>query len=419
MLHSPIAPGARILCRDAEWLVKSISRSTDGGRVIEAIGVSEFIRGRKAKFIEELETDLEVLAPERTELVADISHGYIHSLLFIESHLRQTAPEDHRIYVGQQAAMDVMNYQLYPAYKSLSAPRQRILIADAVGLGKTLECGILVSELIRRDRGKRILVVTNKSMMVQFQTELWVRFTIPLVRLDSTTIQRIRLQVPGNHNPFHYYDRSIISIDTLKQDREYRVYLEQAHWDIIIIDEAHNVAKRGQGASQRAKLAELLAHRSDTLILLSATPHDGRPESFASLMNMLDPTAIADESNYTKEDIRDLYVRRFKKDVLADLRQHIPERQVESVEAQASPMEERVFSLLANLQLVGIDGRKAGGQLFKTTLLKSFLSSPFACLETVKNRLKRVQDVETNPDIAILFDFLRKMVLINLREIKF
>ena len=287
MLDSPIAPGARILCRDAEWLVKSISRSTDGGRVIEAIGVSEFIRGRKAKFIEELETDLEVLAPERTELVADTSHGYIHSLLFIESHLRQTAPEDHRIYVGQQAAMDVMNYQLYPAYKSLSAPRQRILIADAVGLGKTLECGILVSELIRRDRGKRILVVTNKSMMVQFQTELWVRFTIPLVRLDSTTIQRIRLQVPGNHNPFHYYDRSIISIDTLKQDREYRVYLEQAHWDIIIIDEAHNVAKRGQGASQRAKLAELLAHRSDTLILLSATPHDGRPESFASLMNML------------------------------------------------------------------------------------------------------------------------------------
>jgi ERCC4-related helicase len=339
-----------------------------------------------------------VLAPERTELVADTSHGYIHSLLFIESHLRQTAPEDHRIYVGQQAAMDVMNYQLYPAYKSLSAPRQRILIADAVGLGKTLECGILVSELIRRDRGKRILVVTNKSMMVQFQTELWVRFTIPLVRLDSTTIQRIRLQVPGNHNPFHYYDRSIISIDTLKQDREYRVYLEQAHWDIIIIDEAHNVAKRGQGASQRAKLAELLAHRSDTLILLSATPHDGRPESFASLMNMLDPTAIADESNYTKEDIRDLYVRRFKKDVLADLRQHIPERQVESVEAQASPMEERVFSLLANLQLAGIDGRKTGGQLFKTTLLKSFLSSPFACLETVKNRLKRVEDVETNPD---------------------
>lgn len=92
-----------------------------------------------------------------------------------------------------------------------------------------------------------------------------------------------------NHNPFHYYDRAIISIDTLKQDREYRSYLEQAYWDIIIIDEAHNVARRGkgQGASQRAKLAERLSTRSDTLILLSATPHDGRPESFASLMTGL------------------------------------------------------------------------------------------------------------------------------------
>ncbi len=78
-------------------------------------------------------------------------------------------PEDGKIYAGQQAAMDVMDYQLYPAYKSLAAPRQRILIADAVGLGKTLECGVLVSELMRPDRGKRILVVTSKSMMGNFR----------------------------------------------------------------------------------------------------------------------------------------------------------------------------------------------------------------------------------------------------------
>jgi hypothetical protein len=106
-IQSSIAPGARILCRDAEWLVKSTSSSTDGGRVIEAIGVSEFIRGRSVKFIEELETDLEVLQPGYTNLVADRSGGYVHSLMFIESHLRQTVPEDGKIYVGQQAAMDV------------------------------------------------------------------------------------------------------------------------------------------------------------------------------------------------------------------------------------------------------------------------------------------------------------------------
>ena len=122
---SNIAAGARILCRDAEWLVKSTFTSSDGGRVIEAIGVSEFIRGRKAKFIEELENDLKILAPEETELVADQSSGYIHSLLFLEASLRQSTPDDRRIYVGQQAAMDVMDYQLWPAAKALQTLRQR------------------------------------------------------------------------------------------------------------------------------------------------------------------------------------------------------------------------------------------------------------------------------------------------------
>ncbi|HEY9619825.1 MAG TPA: DEAD/DEAH box helicase [Crinalium sp.] len=400
-----IAPGARILCRDAEWLVKSTAQSSDGGRVIEAVGVSEFIRGRTARFIEQLEDDLQVLRPEETELITDTSSGYLNSLLFIESQLRQTVPDDDRIYQGHQAAMDVMGYQLLPARKALQMPRQRILIADAVGLGKTLECGILVTELMRRGRGRRILVVTTKSMMVQFQKEFWLRFTIPLVRLDSVQLQRIRTRIPGNHNPFHYYDRTIISIDTLKQDREYRSYLEQAYWDIIVIDEAHNVARRGkgQGASQRAKLAERLSTRSDTLILLSATPHDGRPGSFASLMNMLDPTAIANPDNYTKDDIRDLYVRRFKKDVLQDLRQNVPERNVESVEAQASTAEEQVFEILNELKLTSIDNHRKAGQLFKTTLLKAMLSSPAACLETVTNRLNRLKKQEADsPDVAEL-----------------
>ncbi|MGB6015300.1 MAG: DEAD/DEAH box helicase [Nodosilinea sp.] len=391
-----IAPGARILCRDAEWLVKSTDIASDGGRVIEAIGVSEFIQGKTARFIEELEDDIQVLRPEETQLINDSSSGYAHSLLFLEAHLKQTAPDDPRLYQGQRAAMDILEYQLWPAYKALSMPRQRILIADAVGLGKTLECGILVSELIRRGRGRRILVVTTKAMMVQFQKEFWSRFTIPLVRLDSTTIQRIRTRIPGNHNPFHYYDRAIISVDTLKQDREYRSYLEAAHWDIIIIDEAHNVAKRGRGqsASKRAKLADRLATRSDTLILLSATPHDGRAESFASLMNMLDATAIANEADYTQDDIRDLYVRRFKKDVLKDLKQHVPERNVLPVEAQASPAEERVFERLNGLKFERIDNRRTATQLFKTTLLKSMLSSPAACLETVNNRIKRLEKQE-------------------------
>ena len=105
----------------------------------------------------------------------------------------------------------------------------------------------------------------------------------------------------------------IVSVDTLKNDRAYRFYLDNANWDIIVIDECQHVAERARGAqkSQRAKLTERLATRSETLILLSATPQDGKPESFASLMNMLDPTAIANPSADAKDDIKDLYIRRF------------------------------------------------------------------------------------------------------------
>ena len=316
-------PGARVIVRDAEWIVRRVDHAPGGFQLV-CDGVSELVRGREAVFLTALEPAIQVLDPAETKLVADTSAQFTDSLLYMESQLRQSVPNDDRIHVGHTAAMDLVPYQLDPTRLALARPRQRILIADGVGLGKTLEAGILVSELIARGRGQRILVLAVKSMLTQFQKEFWNRFTIPLTRLDSIGIQRVRSRIPTNHNPFYYYDKAIISIDTLKQDAEYRTHLEQATWDIIVIDEAHNVADRGT-SSLRNRLAKLLARQSDTLIMLSATPHDGRARSFASLVNMLDPTAIADPDRYTTEDFRPgLVIRRFKKDVQDDVQKAFP-----------------------------------------------------------------------------------------------
>ncbi|NQU65248.1 MAG: DEAD/DEAH box helicase, partial [SAR324 cluster bacterium] len=324
-------------------------------------------------------------------LVPDTSSSFQASILYMESLLRQKPPTDENLYIGHQAAMDMVPYQLDPAIQSLEQPRQRILIADAVGLGKTMEAGVLMSELIRRGRGKRILVVAVKSMLTQFQKEMWSRFTIPLTRLDSIGIQRIRSHIPTNQNPFYYHDKAIISIDTLKNDREYTVYLENAYWDIIVIDEAQNVADRGQRSSMRNKLARLLASRSDTLIMLSATPHDGKARSFASLMNMLDPTAIADPDDYGPDDIKGLYIRRFKKDIQYQVESAFKQREIKVVHCSASAEEESAFDCFVDIQFARLDKQRGSGMLFKIVLEKALFSSPAACLETIQNRIGKME----------------------------
>ena len=393
-----VAPGARILVRDAEWVVRRVDRTSTGGQAISAIGISELVRDKEAVFLTEIEqqfkSEIQVLKPEETKLTADESPQYRSSILYMESLLRRKPPTDEKIYTGHKGAMDSVDYQFDPAIQALEQPRQRILIADAVGLGKTLEAGILVSELIRRGRGKRILVVALKSMLTQFQKEWWSRFTIPLTRLDSIGIQRIRRDIPTNSNPFYYYDKSIISIDTLKQDTEYRNYLEKSHWDIIVIDEAQNVAERGSKSSQRAKLAKLLADKSDTLIMLSATPHDGKAKSFASLMNMLDPTAIADEDEYTKDDIKGLFIRRFKKDIKHQVTEAFKERVINEVHIPASQVEEEAYESLKKINFSKLDARRSGSILIKTSLQKALFSSPAACLQTVNNRLTKLRKTE-------------------------
>jgi hypothetical protein len=160
-----------------------------------------------------------------------------------------------------------------------------------------------------------------------------------------------------------------------------------------VIDECHHVANTD---AQRGRLASLLARTCDSLILTSATPHNGRPEGFANLMNMLDPTAVADPSNYTKDEIKGLFVRRFKKDIEDEVGQHFRKRQTE-VEpyVQATEPEEKMLARIRGLKFHTLNRKTIGADkdiLFSTTLFKAFLSSPHACLETVENRLKSVAE---------------------------
>src|ERR1017187_934343 len=218
-----LAPGMRVRCRDAEWLVTRVDPSDRLNRhhAVHCIGADDLVRGHESIFLTQLDT-IEPVDPRKVQLVQDSSSGYRLSKLFLEAQLRQMPATGVQPDLTGMGVSKPMRFQVDTVKLALLQLRPRLLLADAVGLGKTIQVGMILSELLRRGRANRILVLAKKSMLAQFQSELWNRFGIPLVRLDSEGIAKLRLRIPANKNPFEVYHRIIISIDTLKDVGSYR-----------------------------------------------------------------------------------------------------------------------------------------------------------------------------------------------------
>ncbi|GAA2573568.1 helicase-related protein [Pseudonocardia hydrocarbonoxydans] len=395
--HLQLAPGSVVVVRDEEWFVRATEETNDG-LLVHVQGLSELVRDSTASFYASLD-DVRPLDPVDAKVVPDSSPRYRTARLWLESTFRKTPVPlgDRSLTVSTQALATPLSYQQAAVRRALDPEnlRPRILLADAVGLGKTLEIGMILAELARRGRGDRILIVTPRHVLEQMQHEMWTRFALPFVRLDSAGIQRVRQKLPATRNPFTYFKRVIISIDTLKSER-YHAGLKKQRWDAVVIDESHNLSN---SATLNNRLARLLSRTSEALILASATPHNGRADSFAELIRLLDPSAIPPTGELVAKEIEHLVIRRHR---------HSPE--VESVVGAdwaqrqeplnilvpATPAEDAIAHELETVWLWPAAGRSPcsgkNASLFPWTLAKAFLSSPAALRDTVRERIGRLGD---------------------------
>jgi SNF2 family DNA or RNA helicase len=201
-----------------------------------------------------------------------------------------------------RSGIEIEDYQLDPVVRALAMPRVNLLIADDVGLGKTIEAGLVAQELLLRHRARTILIVCPSSIQIQWQEQMRDKFGLEFRIVDSALMKVLRRQRGLHVNPWSHFPRLITSIDFLKRDRPLRQFRETLpadgepafprRFDLLIVDEAHNVAPPGTGRyatdSQRTLAIRTLAPHFEHKLFLTATPHNGYWESFSSLLELLD-----------------------------------------------------------------------------------------------------------------------------------
>ena len=285
---------------------------------------------------------------------------------------------------------DDLPYQREPFRAAMAQLQPRLLVADSVGLGKTIEIGMLLAELQRRGRAARILAVVPRHILDQVQHELWCRAGVPLVRLDSEGIQRLRQRIPAGRNPFTYFNRVIVSIDTIKNPSLLPAPPGEGPLGRRL-DRRVAQARQPRHPQQPARAGARPERRRAAADLGHAAQRQGRRRSL-ELIALLDPTAVTDPEQVTPEDIEHLVVRRHKHS--PDVEAAIGDRWAERADPLPVPVtptaeEEAVFAELSATWIGPDVTPPCADRLFPWTLLKAALSSPAALAETIENRAAR------------------------------
>ncbi|GCF11079.1 helicase-related protein [Dictyobacter arantiisoli] len=313
-------------------------------------------------------------------------------------------------------AVEPRPYQLVPLLMALRLDPIRILISDDVGIGKTVEAGLIARELLDRKEVSRMAVLCPPHLAEQWQAELQDKFHIDAELVLSSTITQLERACRQDESVFQHYPFLIISIDFVKSDR-YRDKFVQYCPELVIVDEAHTCAYAGEGSGSRHQryrlLTELAKQEQRHLIMVTATPHSGNEEAFRSLLRLLNPTfetLPADLSGSQNEKYREQLAAQFIQRRRADIRSYLdketlfPDRADSNQDYHLTPEYKHFFEEVLEYAREtvkdpsGSKNRQRVRWWSALALLRSLASSPAAAMTTLRNRAA-VADAETVEEV--------------------
>jgi SNF2 family DNA or RNA helicase len=316
-----------------------------------------------------------------------------------------------------RSGIDIEDYQLDPVVRAIQMPRVNLLVADDVGLGKTIEAGMVALELILRHRTRKVLIVCPASLQVQWQEQMRDKFGLDFRIVNSALMGQLRRKRGIHVNPWNHFPRLITSIDFLKRERPLRLFREllpgqdepafPRKFDLLILDEAHNCAPSGVGRyatdSMRTRALRLLVPHYEHKLFLTATPHNGFPESFSALLELLDNQRFARSTPPDRKQLNAVMVRRMKSELPPkwDGSARFPKRVLEPIEVPYTDEEREVHEILKKYSALRIKNskdniEKLASEFVLKTLKKRLFSSPAAFLATLDRHEHSIKQSKRN-----------------------
>ena len=312
--------------------------------------------------------------------------------------------------------VQIEDYQLVPLLKALRMPRVNLLIADDVGLGKTVEAGLILTELMLRRRIRRVLVLAPASLRQQWVDELWNKFSLRFEVVGRRETERHRRRFGMDANPWRSFDRIVASYHYLRQSDVLEQFLSACHapegsphlpWDLLIVDECHNLMPAPVGEdSQLCRSLKLIAPQFEHRLFLSATPHNGHTRSFTGLLEMLDPVRFSRMHEMTpaiRRRVADVVVRRLKRDINAGSNspRFSTRNHPEALELDPEPRElalsaafDALRGAIYGLVREGTRSRKRAGTFAVEILGKRLLSAPVVFAESWRRTKQGLGEAE-------------------------